>query len=255
MGTSTANDPWVAAGPEVRYAPAMLSFDQAGVLDQGGPLVWLQIGLAVLGAVFVVERLFFFHRARVNVGDLLVGLANHIRRKAYAEALHEASRAPGPVARVTHAAILRHNLPRTDLRDIVQEAGQLEVPRIEKNIRGILAVALLAPLVGMLGTVLGLVETFQKMSEQGGHAGAGELSGGVFQALITTALGLTIAIPAYVFYLYFLGRAKRLMHRLERAGIEVVNVLCDAREEGEIVSFRDEVEARKKGRRKQGDAP
>ncbi len=221
----------------------------SGLLDQGGPVVWLQLVLAFLGAVFVVDQLFFFHRARLNVGDLLVGLSNHVRRKAYAEALHEASRAPGPVARVAYAMLLRHNLPRADLRDVAQEAGQLEVPRIEKNIRGLLGVAMLSPLTGLLGTVLGLVETFQRMSEHGGYASAAELSGGIFQALITTAMGLIIAIPAYLFYLYFLGRAKRLLHRLERAGIEMVNILCDAREDVEIVSFRDEVEARNQKRR------
>ena len=121
--------------------------EPSGLIEQGGPLVWVLLGLAFIGAVCVVERLFFFHRARINVGDLLVGLSHHIRRRAFAEALHEAARAPGPVARVAHAALLRYYLPRADLRDVAQEAGQLEVPLIEKNIRVILGVSLLAPLV------------------------------------------------------------------------------------------------------------
>jgi biopolymer transport protein ExbB len=223
--------------------------EPSGLIEQGGPLVWVLLILAFVGAACIVERLFFFHRARINVGDLLVGLSNHVRRKAFAEALHEAARAPGPVARVTHSTLLRHHLPRPDLRDVAQEAGQLEVPRIEKNIRLILAVALLAPLVGMLGTLMGMVDTFQRVSEQGGSAGPAELTSGVFQALITSVIGLTVAVPMYVFYLYFLGRAKRLAHRIERAGIEMVNLICDAREETAIVSFREEVEARRKGRK------
>ncbi len=112
-----------------------------------------------------------------------------------------------------------------------------------------MAVALLAPLVGMLGTLLGMVETFQRVSEQGGFAGPAELAGGVFQALITSVLGLTVAVPMYLAYLYFLGRAKRLAHRIERAGIEMVNLISDAREEGAIVSFREEVEARRRTKR------
>jgi len=230
-----------------RVRLAML--EASGLLEQGGPIVWLQAALALLAALFVVDRVFFFHRARVNVGDLLAGLANHVRRKAYAEALHEASRAPGPVARVCYSMLLRHRLPRSDLRDVAQEAGQLEVPRIEKNIRGLLGVSLLAPLSGLLGTVLGLLETFQRLSEQGAFSGSTELSGGIFQAMITTALGLTIALPAYLFYLYFVGRAKRLMHRIERAGIEMLNIVCDAREDGEIVSFRDEADAQGRSRK------
>ena len=147
---------------------------------------------------------------------------------------------------VGHAALLRYYLGRADLRDVVREAGQLEVPRIEKNIRAILGAALLAPLVGMLGTLVGMLETFQKVSGHGGFTGPAELSAGVFIALITSVMGLTVAIPLYLFYLYFLGRAKRLVHRLERAGIEMVNLIADAREEEEFAPFRGEVTAGKK---------
>jgi biopolymer transport protein ExbB len=223
--------------------------DPLGLAEKGGPVIWLQVALALLGFLFVVERLFYFHRARINVGDLLVGLSHHVRRKAYAEALHESARTPGPVARVAHSILKRHDLVRSDLRDIAQEAGQLEVPRIEKNIRVILAVAMTAPLLGMLGTVLGLTETFQRMTEHGGYAGPAELSAGILQALITTALGMTISIPTYLFYLYFLSRSKRLLHRIERTGIEMVNMICDARAETEIVSIRDEIEARRQRER------
>jgi biopolymer transport protein ExbB len=91
-----------------------------------------------------------------------------------------------------------------------------------------------------------MLETFQNVSEQGGFTGPAELSAGVFTALITSVMGLTVAIPLYLFYLYFLGRAKRLVHRLERAGIEMVNLIADAREEEEFAPFRGEVTAGKK---------
>lgn len=221
--------------------------EPSGLIEQGGPLVWVLLGLAFIGSVCVVERMFFFHRARINVGDLLVGLAHHINRKSFAEALHEAARAPGPVARVAHAALLRYYLDRRDLRDIVQEAGQLEVPRIEKNIRAMLGVALLSPLVGMLGTLVGMLETFQKVGEQGGFSGPSELTAGVYLALITSVLGLAVAVPMYLFYLYFLGRARRLVRRIERAGIEMVHLIADAREDDEYAPFRGEVSAGRKG--------
>lgn len=224
-------------------------FDRAGLLQSGGPIILLQLGLAFLGAVYVVERLFFFHRARINVGDLLVGLSKHVRRKAYAEALHEAARAPGPVARVAHAVLLRHDMERADLRDVAQEAGQLEVPRIEKHLRTVLTVALVAPLLGILGTVLGLTEIFKELGDGSRAATMANLSQGVFVALVTTGFGLVVAIPAYLFYLYFIGCAARLFHRIERAGIEMVNIICDARAETGIVSIRDEIDSRQ-GRKK-----
>lgn len=226
--------------------------EPSGLIERGGPLVWVLLALAFIGSVCVVERLFFFHRSRINVGDLLAGLAHHIRRRAFAEALHEAARAPGPVGRIAHAALLRYYLSRRDLRDVVEETGQLEVPRIEKNIRVILGCALLAPLVGMLGTLLGMLDVFQRVSDQGGFNGPAELSSGVFQALITSVLGLTVATPLYLFYLYFLGRANRLIHRIERAGIEMVHLIADAREEDEYAPFRGEVTAGRTPKRTKG---
>lgn len=215
-------------------------WEVSGLIEKGGPLVWLLLALGFFGSIFIVERLFFFHRARINVSALLVGLGLHVRKRAFAEALHEAARAPGPVGRVAHAALLRYYLKRRDLGDVVREAGQLEVPRIEKNIRAILSVALIAPLIGMLGTMLGMIDAFQRVSEQGGSSGPNELSAGVLTALITSVVGLTVAVPMYVFYLYFVGRSKRLVSRIERAGIEVVNMIADAREEAEFAPFRGE---------------
>ena len=228
----------------------MALLEPAGLVERGGPLVWVLLGIGFVGTVAVVERMFFFHRARINVGDLLVGLAHHIRRRSFAEALHQAARAPGPVGRVAHAALLRYYLGRGELRDVTREAAQLEVPHIEKNLRVILGCALLAPLVGMLGTLLGMLETFQRVSEQAGFTGPAELSGGVFTALITSVIGLTVATPLYLFYLYFLGRVKRLIHRIERVGIEMVHLIADTREEEEYAPFRDETNAGRKPAKK-----
>ena len=213
--------------------------------------MWVLAVLAFVSMFFVLERIFFFQKVRINVGDLLLGLANHVRKGAFAEALHEAARAPGPTARVAHAVLMRKNLPRRDLRDVAQEAGQLEVPRMEKNLRALYGIALVAPLVGMLGTVSGLIMTFMEMSQENGFSSSTEMSRGVYEALVTSGLGLAIAVPAYLFYLFFYGRVRRMAHRIERTGIEMVNIICDARDQGDIVSFRDEsneVAVKRKGK-------
>ena len=209
-------------------------------IEQGGPFAYALALLAFVSLLLIIERLFFFQRVKINVGDLLLGLANHVRKGAFAEAVHEAARAPGPTARVAHAVLMRKNLPRRDLRDVAQEAGQLEVPRMERNLRALYGIALVTPLVGMLGTVSGLTKTFMEMNKEKGFASAAEMSGGVYESLVTTALGLAIAIPVYLFYLFFFGRVKRMVHRIERTGVEMVNIVCDAREQAEIVSFSKE---------------
>lgn len=193
--------------------------------------MWPLALLAFVAMFLIVERVLFFQRTRIDVGDLLIGLANYIRKGKHDEAMHEAARAPGPVPRVAHAALMRHKMDRKDLRDIVQEAGQLEVPRVEKNLRGIYGIALISPLVGLLGTVSGLIKTFQNLvTSEGVVASSERIYEGFYESLVTTGVGLMIAVPVYLFYIHFVGRSKRLLHRIERAGIEVVNIICDARE-------------------------
>ncbi|MCB1236166.1 MAG: MotA/TolQ/ExbB proton channel family protein [Verrucomicrobiae bacterium] len=198
---------------------------------KGGPLMWLLLGCSILTIAISLERYFQFHRARVDVGDLLHGLRNLIRNRNYAEALHECAGTPGPVARVIHSAIIRHDAPRSELKEIVQESGQLEVPKVEKYLAVLLSVAYVAPLIGLLGTVLGLVNTFVQVNAAGGYATATEISKGVYMSLITSAAGLMVAIPAFVFYSFLRAYAKTLMHDMERAGIEIVNIICDLRRE------------------------
>lgn len=210
--------------------------------EAGGVILILQVVLGFVGLLVMVERMVFFQHARSKVADLLLGVANHVRKKAYAEALHEASRARGPEARVIHSVLMRHNLDRTNLREVAQEAGQLEVPRIERNMRILLGVAMLAPMLGMFGTIVGLIEVFMKVGSSDSKVAQVALANGMFQSLVSTAVGLALAIPSYLVYLYLYGKAQRMIHRLERAGIEAVNIVCDSREHDRIVSFREEVE-------------
>lgn len=180
-----------------------------------------------LGVFF--ERLLFFHRASVNVGDLLRGLSNILRKGDFAEALHECASTPGPVARVAHAIILRHELPRTELRDVAQEAGQLEAPNLERNLPLLAAVAYVTPLLGLLGTLLGMLQTFQIISAQGGNATATDIAEGVYWSLLTSAAALTVAIPAFVAHSFLSARVNDFLRDMERAGIELLNVLDDLR--------------------------
>lgn len=216
----------------------------SGLIQSGGIVLWLQVALGFTGLIVIVERMIYFQHTRGNSADLLLGINNHVRKKAFAEALHAASQKRGPEARIIHAVLQRHHLDRPSLRDVAQEAGQLEVPRIEKNLRLLLGIGLLAPLLGLFGTILGLIEVFQEIGSEEVAVAQAALAQGLFHALASTAMGLAMAIPAYLFYLYFYSKAKQLIHRLERAGIEAVHIVCDGREQERIVSFRDEVEGR-----------
>lgn len=138
---------------------------------------------------------------------------------------------------VIHAALLRHQAPREQLKEIVQEAGQLEVPRLERFLGILNAIAHAGPLIGF-GTVIGLLDSFTGLASANGVATHADVARGVYQSLITSALGLVVAIPAYLSFAFLSARARSLMHDLERAGIEIVNLIEDANSTDNIVEFR-----------------
>lgn len=202
--------------------------------------MWLILFCSIVSVGVFLERIAYFHRATIRVREFLTGLANIIRRGNFAEAMHECASTPGPVARVIHAAIIHHQAPRAELRDIVQEAGQLEVPKLERRLAILATIAFVTPLIGLLGTITGLIEAFVTISSQSGLATSTDISSGIYVSLLTTAAGLVVAIPSFVAYRYLSSRVNSLMHDMERGGIEAVNLIIESRRQekgAEIISF------------------
>jgi biopolymer transport protein ExbB len=212
------------------------------LISKGGPLVWLLMACLGFSVAIFLERLSYYHRASMNIGEFLAGLASLIRRKNYAEALQECVATRVPAGRVIHAALLRHHAPREQLKEIVQEAGQLEVPRLERYLAILNAIAHAGPLIGLLGTVIGLLDSFTNLSSANGMTTPAEVARGVYESLITSALGLAVAIPSYLFFAFLSARARSIMHDLERAGVEIVNMIEDAKTTDNIVEFRQAIE-------------
>ncbi|MEQ1852963.1 MAG: MotA/TolQ/ExbB proton channel family protein [Chthoniobacteraceae bacterium] len=207
------------------------------LMYKGGPVMWFILVCSVLASAVFFERVLYFHRISVRVGDLMRGLANLIRGRRYAEAQMEAAATNGPVQRVVHSAIIHHSASRQELKEIVQEAGQLEVPKLERRLALLATLAFLTPLLGLLGTVAGLLEAFQNMTGTTGTTSSAEIANGIYQALITTAAGLSVCIPCAMAYAFLSARVRAAMHDMERAGIEVVNLLMESRQQPDIIEF------------------
>lgn len=201
-------------------------------LQKGGPLMWLLLFCSVVAVAVFLERAFFLHRATIRVGELLKGLSNLLAVGHVAEAAQECASTPGPAARVMRAVLLQHDLPRAELRDLAQDAGQLEVPKLERNLGLLVAIIYVAPLIGLLGTLIGLIDSFTALGAHGGYATTAEIGSGIYQSLLTSAGGLAICIPTFLAYQYLSTRVNALLHDMERAGIEIVNLLLDLRRRG-----------------------
>jgi len=212
-------------------------------MQKGGPLMWLILLCSVISLAVFVERLLYFHRATIDLGEFLQGLSNLVRKRNLAEARVECQATSVPVTRVIHAALIRPHLPRTELREIVQEAGQLEVPRLERNLGMLIAIGYICPLIGLLGTVTGLIQAFVQLSANNGYATLADVSGGIYQSLLTTAAGLVVTIPTILAYCHLSARLNALLHDMERAGIEVVNLLSEAETDSSIIEFAPKSQA------------
>jgi biopolymer transport protein ExbB len=212
-------------------------------MQKGGPLMWLILVCSVISLAVFVERLLYFHRATIDLGEFLQGLSNLVRKRNLAEARVECQATSVPVTRVIHAALIRPHLPRTELREIVQEAGQLEVPRLERNLGMLIAIGYICPLIGLLGTVTGLIQAFVQLSANNGYATLADVSGGIYQSLLTTAAGLVVTIPTILAYCHLSTRLNALLHDMERAGIEVVNLLSEGETDSSIIEFAPKSQA------------
>ncbi len=207
-----------------------------GIIVALGPVFWFIIVFAVLAVAVIAERLFYFHRVNINSGDFLRGLSALLRSGQYNEALHEARQLPGPMARVVEAVLTRPKLARSELREIALEAAELEVFRVDRNIRSLLVCATVMPLLGILGTILALVDFYEQPGIVDGGASIPQIAFALRRALLVSATGIILAMPSYIFYMYLASRARKIVNSIERAGLECVHIICDARLNKNMVS-------------------
>lgn len=197
------------------------------LLAHGGVMLWLILMASAVAIAVVIERLLHYHRAQINSTEFLIGVKNVLKRDNVVEALSICDATPGPVARLVKAAILARDRGREGVREALEEAGLMEVPRLEEKLNLLATIAQISPLMGLLGTVMGFIRIYMVMEEQGQYAQGGMLSGGIWQALICTAAGLAVSIMAYAAYNYLVSRVNSIVLDMEKTSTEVLNLVTD----------------------------
>ena len=196
-------------------------------LKLGGPMIWVILGASTVALVVFIQRVLHYHRAQINSMEFLNGVRNVLKRENVVEALSICDATPGPVARLVKVAILNRERGRDGVREALEEAGLVEVPPLEDKLNLIATIAQIAPLLGLLGTVLGFIRIFAKLQTQGTLANVQDLSGGVWEALICTAAGLAVAIPCYAGYNYLVSRVNAIVLDMEKSATEIVNIVAE----------------------------
>jgi len=198
------------------------------LLAHGTLMTWLLLALSAVVIVVFIERLLHYHRAQINSMEFLNGVRNVLKRDNVVEALSICEATPGPVARLVKTAILNRDRGREGVRDALEEAGLLEVPRLEDKLNLLATIAQIAPLMGLLGTVMGFMSMFNELQQSGAFATPDRLAGGIWGALISMAGGLAVAIPTYAGYNYLVSRVNSIVLDMEKASTEILNIVSSA---------------------------
>ena len=191
-------------------------------LSLGGPALGLILLVSAVAVVVFIERFLHCHRAQINSAEFLNGVRTVLKRDNVVEALSICDATAGPVARLVKTAILNRDFGRERVREALEEAGLTEVPLLEAKLNLLATIAQLAPLLGLLGTVLGFMKTFHGMQQAGLNANVSLLSRGVWESLICAATGLAVAIVAHAGYNYLVSRVNSIVLDMERDRKSVV---------------------------------
>jgi biopolymer transport protein ExbB len=197
------------------------------LLINGGPMMLALVATSAVAIVVFIQRLLHYHREQINSTEFLIGVRNVLKRDNVVEAISICDATPGPVARMVKIAILSRDRGRDGIRDALDAAGLMEVPRLEERLNVLATIAQIAPLMGLFGTSLGFIELFRALEISGGFAGIEDLAGGIWQALICTATGLAVAIFAYAGYNYLVGRVNSIVLDMEKSSTEIQNLVVD----------------------------
>ncbi|MBU0676932.1 MAG: MotA/TolQ/ExbB proton channel family protein [Verrucomicrobia bacterium] len=193
--------------------------------DKGGPMMWLIVVASVFAIGIFFERLFHLHRAQIKTSDFMEGIYTILNRRNVAEAVGMCQETPGPVARIISAGILHHDESQERIEQAMEQAGLEEIPRLERNIGLLATIAQVAPLMGLLGTVLGMIKALMMIEQKAPLVHAGDLAGAMWQALLSTAAGLFVAITVYAAYNFLIGRIEGIILDMERCSAQMLSFL------------------------------
>lgn len=194
------------------------------LIEAGGWLMLPIILCSVVALAIVFERLWTLRRPRVVPPDLLDEVYHQHQRGTLTPAFIDDLRHQSPLGRILAAGLINRNHSREVMKESLEEEGRQVVHKLERYLGTLGMIISVTPLLGLLGTVIGMIEVFAAIVS----AGVGNpavLAGGISKALITTAAGLSVAIPALVFHRYLTGKVERLVLAMESQAIKLVEVI------------------------------
>lgn len=202
---------------------------------KGGYIMWFILFSSIIGLAVVIDRFIVLRKAKINVPAFMVRIRGFIKKKDISGAISYCMQEKSPVANIVRKGLKKYKYGHDRVKDAIENAGSQEISKLEKGLPVLASVAGIAPLLGFLGTVTGMIQAFMTIQDLAGAANPSDLAGGIWEALITTAFGLIVGIPALALYNYFLSSVKKLVGEMETVANDVIDVIQEGgKEESEI---------------------
>ncbi len=209
---------------------------------KGGLIMWPILLCSILGLAVVIDRYIVIRKAKINIPAFMVRIRGMIKKNDISGAISYCMEEKSPVANIVRKGLKKYRLGHERVKEAIENAGRQEISKLEKGLSVLASIAGIAPLLGFLGTVTGMISAFMTIQDLAGSANPSDLAGGIWEALITTAFGLIVGIPALALYNYFLSAVKKLVGDMETVANDVVDIVHDTSGSGSTSSVEEEIE-------------
>lgn len=189
--------------------------------------MWFILLCSVVGLAVIIDRYIVLRKAKINVPAFLVRIRGFLKKKDISSAVSYCMEENSPISNIVRKGLKKYNRGHERVKEAIEHAGAQEIAKLEKGLTILASVSGIAPLLGFLGTVTGMISAFMTIQDLQGAASPADLAGGIWEALITTAFGLFVGIPALAFYNYFVSKVKKLVGEMEVVANEVVDFMQD----------------------------
>jgi len=195
---------------------------------KGGVIMYPILLCSIIGVAIIIDKFIVLHKSKVNVAAFMVKLRTFLKKRDVAGAIAFCKSEKTPAANIIKKGLKKIRFGHQRVKDALEDAGRQEIAKLEKGLSTLATVSGIAPMLGFLGTVTGMVSAFQIIQDLMGAANPSDLAGGIWEALITTVFGLVVGIPALAFYNYFTEKIKKLIVDIEIISSDLIDIVEEA---------------------------
>ncbi len=205
---------------------------------KGGLVMWPILACSIVGLAIAVEKFIVIRKSKINVPAFSIKIRGILKKKDVTSAMGYCMEEKSPISNIIRRGLKKIKFGRKRVLEAIEVAGKQEISKLEKGLSTLATVAGAAPMLGFLGTVTGMIAAFMKIQELQGSASPADLASGIWEALLTTAFGLFVGIPALALYNYFVSNINKIVLDMERVATDILDVLDETEKD-----FSDDEEA------------